>query len=93
MIAARREAGRLTGGVDTADLCRRRQQSTETQHEGRDDRRQCNRGLDRHRSPVVAQSRRGATLSCRGDSYTDVLSARSMIFVNALTMLSPVTTP
>lgn len=91
MIAPCSEAGRLTGGVDTADLCRRRQQSTETEHDGGDDRGECQRGLDRHRAPIVAQSRRGRTPSHLG--YTDVLSARSMIFVSAFTMLSPVTTP
>lgn len=41
LIAPCDEAGRLAGGVDTADLGRRRQQSPETEHHGGDDRDEC----------------------------------------------------
>lgn len=94
VITAGGQAGRLSSGVDTADLRRRRKQGTEAQHNRRDDHSEPDRGLDRHSTTVADDDRYTATLFRTGTGrYTVVLSARSMIFVNAFTMLSPVTTP
>ena len=78
VVAARREAGRLPGGIDTPHLHRHRGEPGHAQHQNR---HQCGDGerrLDRGGAAITGQ--------------TLVLSARLMMFVSAVTIESPVTT-
>ena len=78
VIAARREAGRFAGGVDTPHLHRHRGEPGHAQHQNH---HQCGDGeccLDGGGAAITGQ--------------TLVLSARLMMFVSAVTIESPVTT-
>jgi hypothetical protein len=78
VVAARRETGRLPCGIDTSHLHRHRGEPGDAQHKDRDQRRDGERRLDGRTASVIDQ--------------TLVFSARLMMFVNALTIESPVTT-
>ena len=78
VIAARRETGRLTPGIDTPHLHRQRGETSRTQHQNDDQGCDGERRLNSGRAAIVGQ--------------TLVFSARLMMLVNAATMESPVTT-
>jgi hypothetical protein len=78
VIATRRESGRLPRGIDTPHLHRYRSEPGDAQHQNH---HQCGDGecrLDGAGTAITGQ--------------TLVFSARLMMFVNAVTMESPVTT-
>ncbi len=78
LVAARREPGRLPGGVDAPDLHRHRGEPGHAQHQNHHQRGDGERRLD------------GASTAITGQTL--VLSARLMMFVSAVTIESPVTT-
>ena len=73
-----RQPGRLARGVDAADLHRHRGDAGQTQHENGDQGRDAERRFHGGRTGIAG--------------YALVLSARAMMFVNAETTESPVTT-
>ena len=78
IVGARRESGRLPGGVDTPHLHRHRGEPGKAQHQNRHQRGDAECCLDGG-SPTIT-------------SQTLVFSARLMMFVRAATIESPVTT-
>lgn len=78
VVAARRETGRLPGGIDAPHLHRHRGEPGDAQHQDGDQCRDSERRLGGRTASVIDQ--------------TLVFSARLMMFVSALTIESPVTT-
>ena len=78
VVAARREAGCLPGGIDASHLHRHRGESGDTEHQNDDQRGDGERRLDGGSTAVTGQ--------------TLVFSARLMMLVSAVTIESPVTT-
>ncbi len=78
VVAARCEAGRLPGGIDTPHLHRHRGETRDAQRQNRHQCGDAERRLDRDSAAIIGQAL--------------VLSARLMMFVSALTIESPVTT-
>ena len=78
IVAARREPGRLPGGIDAPHLHRHRGEPGDAQRQNRHQRGDGEGRLDSGSAAITGQ--------------TLVLSARLMMFVSALTIESPVTT-
>ena len=78
VVAARREPGRLPGGIDTPHLHRHRGEPGHAQHQNHHQRGDGERRLDGGSAAITGQ--------------TLVFSARLMMFVSAVTIESPVTT-